>query len=355
MKHEIYGGNKASYEVTETQNGWIELRVHHMNRSVRQVLRRCRDNPSDLLRRRWQGARAAYWMGQVITDFRPYFEQNRVRILLGAGIAPNSTRSRDTLRTATGARGISSEAVPRGAAFIGTHKGNRVTSPMGRFCHWMGGIVGTALGMRATETAPKASQGQAIVGAEVLHSEGALSMRSGLESIVRPKRLWSRTEVLNVRNCPVPDTRGLYGWYFRSLPDPRISAARCVCQNGCYLLYVGIAPQDEQSGTSLRSRIIDHYRNWTTLRITLGSLLATELGLTPRNDNLQWDREDKLSAWMSENAFVVWVEHPEPWVIEPEIIGKLDLPLNVQHNRGHPFRLVVKAARKRQKDIALRL
>ena len=173
-----------------------------------------------------------------------------------------------------------------------------------------------------------------------------------LEAISRPARLWSRSEVLTSGRCPVPEARGLYGWYFRRLPDRRILADRCVCHAGCYLLYVGIAPKSERSKTNLRSRIKDHYRSWTTLRQTLGSLLAQELGLRPRNKKLQWDREDILSDWMARNAVVVWVEHPAPWVVEREIIRTLDLPLNLNHNTGHPFYAKVKAARKRQRDIA---
>ena len=30
--------------------------------------------------------------------------------------------------------------------------------------------------------------------------------------------------------------------------------------------------------------------------------------------------EDKLSDWMSRNAFVTWIEHPEPWVVEEKLI-----------------------------------
>ena len=47
--------------------------------------------------------------------------------------------------------------------------------------------------------------------------------------------------------------------------------------------------------------------------------------------------EHKLSAWMEENAFVSWIEHPEPWVIEPELIRELRPPLNLADNSHHPF------------------
>jgi hypothetical protein len=173
---------------------------------------------------------------------------------------------------------------------------------------------------------------------------------------MKPTRLFKRSEVLVRRGCPVPKERGLYGWYFKQVPDPRIDTTQCIEFDGCHLLYVGIAPQDEQSKTSsLQSRIKDHYRSWTTLRVALGSLLADELGLTPKSKNLRWEQNDHLSEWMAENAFVVWVENSEPWNIEPDLIQDLDLPLNIVHNSDHPFCKINKAARARQKEIAIRM
>ena len=46
--------------------------------------------------------------------------------------------------------------------------------------------------------------------------------------------------------------------------------------------------------------------------------------------------EERLSAWMAENAFVTWAVSPEPWVAEHEFISELDLPLNLDGNRRHP-------------------
>jgi hypothetical protein len=47
--------------------------------------------------------------------------------------------------------------------------------------------------------------------------------------------------------------------------------------------------------------------------------------------------EEKLSQWMSENAFVTWLVHPEPWRLEDYAIKQLSLPLNLRDNEGHPF------------------
>ena len=45
--------------------------------------------------------------------------------------------------------------------------------------------------------------------------------------------------------------------------------------------------------------------------------------------------EQCLNDWMARNAYVCWVEHPEPWVVEAELVRSLSLPLNIEHNTPH--------------------
>jgi hypothetical protein len=54
----------------------------------------------------------------------------------------------------------------------------------------------------------------------------------------------------------------------------------------------------------------------STLRLTLGCLLADDLGLklrpVGRTGRLTWGPgEDTLSEWMSRNAFVTWIEREQ--------------------------------------------
>lgn len=166
-------------------------------------------------------------------------------------------------------------------------------------------------------------------------------------AFVDPPRLWSRTQCLS-RPSPVPRAAGLYGWYFRRLP-PGVVGTGPVQHDGCTLLYVGIAPSREfganglPSTSNLRSRIRTHFAGnaeSSTLRLTLGTLLAEELGLLREVGGRSKSfgiGEHRLSAWMEENARVTWVEHPQPWAVEPSVIDDLDLPLNLAHNRKHPF------------------
>jgi hypothetical protein len=46
---------------------------------------------------------------------------------------------------------------------------------------------------------------------------------------------------------------------------------------------------------------------------------------------------DALSAWQTQNLRVQWVEVPEPWRFEGDVLSVLRPPLNREHNQSHPF------------------
>ena len=170
-----------------------------------------------------------------------------------------------------------------------------------------------------------------------------------LAGLVRPAHLWSRAEVL-VRPSPVPRRAGVYGWYFRELPRP-IDTSQCVTWDGCTLLYGGIAPKAPPvngrpaSQQSLQKRIRYHHTGnaaGSTLRLTLGCLLAERLGIQLRRvgsgQRLTFAAgEARLSAWMADNAYVTWVETDYPWLAEQQFIASVNLPLNLDQNRHHAF------------------
>ena len=59
----------------------------------------------------------------------------------------------------------------------------------------------------------------------------------------------------------------------------------------------------------------------------LGCLLAQQFGIELRRVGSGKQMtfgggEQTLSNWMSENAFVCWVEHPAPWQIESALIPR---------------------------------
>lgn len=137
--------------------------------------------------------------------------------------------------------------------------------------------------------------------------------------------MYTRQEVL-ARACPVPAAGGVYCWWFRRLP-PLVDGAGCRVHEGLTLLYAGISPRQPPrngrapSRQNLRQRLVTHYSRNTegsTLRKTLGCLLADELGIQLRRVGSGRRRtfdagELVLSAWMAENALVSWVVCDRPW------------------------------------------
>jgi hypothetical protein len=132
-------------------------------------------------------------------------------------------------------------------------------------------------------------------------------------------------------------------------------------------LYVGIAPArpappDARLRRHLRVRLRTHYRSnadASTLRLTLGSLLAERLGLqlelTP-SGRFVFGREGeaRLSEWMAAHAFVAWAVDSDPWVTEDSLLEQYDLPLNLQGNRRHSNWQALTEARARARAQALR-
>ena len=144
--------------------------------------------------------------------------------------------------------------------------------------------------------------------------------------IAPPSNLHSRHEVLRCPS-PVPAASGLYAWYFSDVPAI-VPTVACLTLDGKTLLYIGIAPDSENkpnSSQSLLRRIQYHYRGnaeGSTLRRTLGVLLENKSGFPLRRVGsgkritLTHAGERYLDEWMEKNAFVGWMVHPEPWVIE---------------------------------------
>ena len=156
---------------------------------------------------------------------------------------------------------------------------------------------------------------------------GWLMHASLIRSLTDPPRLWSRAEVLT-RPCPVPKSPGVYAWYFRP-PPAGVPLDGCARQGNLVLLYIGISPKEPPrdgrpgSRQTLASRIRYHYHGnaeGSTLRLTLGCLLAEELGLELRRVGggerltFTYEGERWLSDWMGAHAFVAWVETPQPLV-----------------------------------------
>lgn len=170
-----------------------------------------------------------------------------------------------------------------------------------------------------------------------------------MTEFLSPGRVYRREEVL-ARPSPVPPAGGVYGWWFRRLP-PLVDPAGCRTHDGLTLLYAGISPrQPPRNGRApsrqgLWQRLTTHYAGnaeGPTLRKTLGCLLAEELSIELRRVGSGQRKtfgpgEQRLSAWMADNALVSWVLRDQPWELEETLIAALDLPLNLDGNTRRPL------------------
>ena len=176
-----------------------------------------------------------------------------------------------------------------------------------------------------------------------------------LQSLTNHSVLYSREEILSTTSLP-PSVPGIYAWFFKDIPGNALIDG-CVTKGPLTLLYVGISPDKigkPNSRQNLRKRITTHFRGnaeGSTLRRSLGVLLAGESGYPLRRVGsgkrmtLTHSGEQWLDDWMTENAFVCWLEHQAPWEFEDELLVSLSLPLNIKGNREHPFARVLTEAR----------
>jgi hypothetical protein len=79
-----------------------------------------------------------------------------------------------------------------------------------------------------------------------------------MKELISPHKVYTRLEVLD-KNCTIPNTRGLYAWFFKTIP-PLVQVDNCIVKDNLTLLYAGISPKDENSKENIRKRIKTHYR-----------------------------------------------------------------------------------------------
>ena len=121
---------------------------------------------------------------------------------------------------------------------------------------------------------------------------------------------------------------------------------QAVTVEGLTLLYIGISPKApplngrSPSRQNLRTRIRYHMQGnaeGSTLRLTLGCLLGLQLRRVGSGRRLTFGvDEQRLSDWLAANARVTWEVCYQPWLLEPELIISIPLPLNLEGN-SHPF------------------
>lgn len=136
-------------------------------------------------------------------------------------------------------------------------------------------------------------------------------------------------------------------WWFT--PGALLVPAReYATADGFDLLYTGISPRKptaagKASTGNIRSRLRSHAKrdaSWSTLRLSLGILLADDLDLTLALDQgrIHWGTgEAALTKWMQKHARVSWVRDPAPWDVEEELLAVENVPLNIDQHLHDPF------------------
>lgn len=185
-----------------------------------------------------------------------------------------------------------------------------------------------------------------------------------VEYFRHPDKLWSTQEIISDPKV-VPQTRGVYGWYFNELP-PQVPTQNYIQVDGCKLLYIGVAPKYPWSATTLHSRIMGKHlgnnASVSTLRMSLGTLLRKELGLSPMTRGTERNRsiwfgvqgEKELTDWMTLQTRVAWKKDEHPWEIETTAFKAYSnlLPLNIRGNKENRFRQILKSVRRNCRDEA---
>jgi len=184
------------------------------------------------------------------------------------------------------------------------------------------------------------------------------------QKVERPVPRWVTT-TLEVAGSTARCRPGVYAWYFRQIPT-NVPTRDCIRWHDLTLLYIGISPSRPTtngklpSRQNLRTRIRYHFRGnaaGSTLRLTLGTLLAKELGITLRrvgsgNRRTFAAGEATMSEWMRKNAFVCWLPCEQPWEEEETLIERLLVPLNLAGNQRHPFHAILTTRRREARALA---
>lgn len=157
--------------------------------------------------------------------------------------------------------------------------------------------------------------------------------------LIPAARLW-------VDGSLIPASPGVYGIFFDSAQlllersgYLEFDSAFPLNRDGFDLLYVGATASD------LRIRALQHLvgdSRSSSLRMTVGALLAEELALDPVGDGSRTyfsfgDGERRLSEWLAANTRLAFWECDTPFVLEKHLLRTYPVPFNISDRKRHPF------------------
>lgn len=171
-----------------------------------------------------------------------------------------------------------------------------------------------------------------------------------------------RLSVVRNAKSMLPNSRGVYGLFFRIPPGPA-PVDGCYARDGLSLLYIGTAGADLSKSGTLRNRLGDHHLGGNERRSTVCQTLAAlmpevagpavaknERGRTKMHTAK--DGAERLRQWMDENISACWIASPRPADIEEQLVQRYSPPLNIEFCK-HPFVGELSALRAKRRALCV--
>lgn len=156
--------------------------------------------------------------------------------------------------------------------------------------------------------------------------------RPNIDYFLKPPKLYDPSDILGDKKL-VPAERGLYGWYFDTVPKKLPQGLKYITVDGMLLLYIGMAGGVLKLKGNLRQRIVEFHLNGNYKGSTVAHSLHAVLDIPKEN-------KGERKEWMKRHMKVAWMENPNPKPTETEIINKYGhiLPFNIDENEErNPF------------------
>lgn len=161
----------------------------------------------------------------------------------------------------------------------------------------------------------------------------------------------------------LPDTRGLYGLFFRS-PPGQTPVSGCYIRDGLSLLYIGTAGADLGKNGTVKKRLGSQHLGGNERRSTichsLAALLPNIAGpaiakLESRGIKYHTSADGvaQLSRWMDAHISACWISFPRPADLEAKLVRNYGTPLNIEHGI-HEFSATLESLREDRRKAAVR-
>lgn len=167
----------------------------------------------------------------------------------------------------------------------------------------------------------------------------------------------------DIKNINIPSS-GIYFWFAKEYqlqqlnitPIEKLSFVT-INNEKYFLIYIGIAPENERSKTQLKTRVMQNHMDGnissSTFRYAIASLLKIQFYCTGEGKNKSYkiNNEDDLTDFIK-TLQVGFFHHEQPWEIEKDLILSFEPPINIEHNKKGWFCKSMRGTRKTSRDTS---